>query len=422
MSQFNLNKNHQLIPNSNEYYLEKKYVSIHSEDRDILKYRNSSEFEIELPQDYLNVLSVKLSTWSFPCNYSVFSIDTNNIYMTFKFSTLYNPGQHSYSDPLTEAIFAGLYYNLANEYIIEIEPGFYNPIQMATELTNKFNETVSVYLKAFFTSTNPLYIQYNYAAALFTEYARFVIVYSDVGQKLWFGNNADQFIITNTSKILAEKKIFNYQCIPSRRNELPNYSDFGLPSFLGFNRVDLQANSAAYYLNSNIIDEYGIIESTDPIKLVPRLYYGSVLIPNDKGYWINSELPGATIYYLSAPNKINFMGPAYIYMEIEGLNCIDETIPYNLSKFTTQTNQTNGVVNSAFAKIPVISTPISQWFDTDMWPYKHFNPPSERIRKLQIKFRYHNNILVNFGTFDYSFMLEFTILRPQNERKYTLVI
>ena len=38
MSQFTLNNNHQLIPNSNQYYVDKKYVSIHSEDRDILKY------------------------------------------------------------------------------------------------------------------------------------------------------------------------------------------------------------------------------------------------------------------------------------------------------------------------------------------------------------------------------------------------
>lgn len=422
MSQFTLNNNHQLIPNSNQYYIEKKYVSIHSEDRDILKYPNSSEFEIELPQDYLNIQSVRLSTWSFPCNYSVFSINTNNVYMTFKFSTLYNPGENSYGDPLTEAIFAGLYYNIDNDYLVEIEPGFYNPIQMATELTNKFNQIVSVYLASFFTSTDPLYIQYNYAAALFTEYTRFVIVYSEVGQKLSFGNNADQFTITNTSDILAEKKIFNQKCLPGRRSELPNYSDFGLPSFLGFNRVDIEANSASYYLNSNITDESGIIQSTDPIKLVPRLYYIKNLLPNDNGYWINTELPGATIYYLMASNKINFMGPAYIYMEIEGLNCIDETSPFNLSKFTTQTNQTNGIVNSAFAKIPVISTPISQWFDADMWPYKHFNPPSERIRKLQIKFRYHNNTLVNFGTFDYSFTLEFIILRPQNERKYTIVL
>ena len=104
MSSFNTSSTHPLIPNANQYYVDKKFVSIHSEDRDILKYPISSEFEIELPQDYLNVQSVKLSTWSFPANYNVFSPVNFNVGMTFRFIKLYNPGEHAYSDPLTEAI------------------------------------------------------------------------------------------------------------------------------------------------------------------------------------------------------------------------------------------------------------------------------------------------------------------------------
>jgi hypothetical protein len=38
-----------------------------------------------------------------------------------------------------------------------------------------------------------------------------------------------------------------------------------------------------------------------------------------------------------------------------------------------------------------------------------------------LKLRYHNGQQVDFGLFDWSFLLEFTILRPQNERKYTTV-
>ena len=417
MSRFDLNNNHPIIPNANQYYLEKKYISIHSEDRDVLKYRNPSSFEIELPQDYLNVQSARLYSWSFPANYSVFSTDSNNVAMTFKFIKLYNPGdpEHSFSDPLTEAIFAGLYYNLANEYVFTIEPGFYNPTQMANELTNKMNEAITVFLNGFFVS--PEYPQYNYAAALFTCYNRFRVVYNEVGQKLWFGNNADQFVLTNSSNTLL-KNIIPNTCLPSRRNELPNFTDFGLPSYLGFTRCDSIAFSASeYILNNSNSDAASEIAANNK---VPRFYYGDVTGTADNGYWLLPVLPGATVYYLQAPLKINFMGQAYIYMEIEGLNCIDETIPYNLSTFTTSTNQTNGIVNSAFAKIPVVTTPISQWFDNDMGPYKYFNPPAERIRKLKIKFRYHNNVLVDFGSFDFSFMIEFTLLKPQTERKYNI--
>jgi hypothetical protein len=413
MSRFDLNNNHPIIPNSNQYYFEKKYVSIHSEDRDVLKFRNPSLFEIELPEDYLNVQSVRLYSWSFPANYSVFSTTTNNVAMTFKFTNLYNPGEHAFSDPLTEAIFAGLYYNLSNEYLFIIEPGFYNPTQMATELTNKMNEVITVYLKNFF--VDPAYPQYNYASALFVSYDRFKIVYNDVGQKLWFGNNADQFVLTNSSKTLLRKDYIQQRCLPGRNAELPNFTDFGLPSFLGFTRCDATAFSATDFLEKN-----EDIVNISPSGTLPRFYYGDVSMTGDDGYWLLPTLPSATVYYLQAPLKINFMGPAYIYMEIEGLNCIDETIPYNLSSFTTHTNQTNGIVNSAFAKIPVPTTPLSQWFDNDMGPYKYFNPPAERIRRLKIKLRYHNNVLVDFGSFDYSFMLEFNILRPQNERKYNI--
>ena len=73
---------------------------------------------------------------------------------------------------------------------------------------------------------------------------------------------------------------------------------------------------------------------------------------------------------------------------------------------------TNGVTDSAFAKLPVPSTPMSQWFDRDSVPYKFYYPPAERMRRLKFRFRYHNGRPANFGTFNFSFMLEFTIMLP----------
>ena len=81
---YNVNNNHPLITNSQDYALNRKYVSIHSEDRDFLKYPNSSLFEIELPEDLLNVSTVKVSDWQLPLVYNVYSIQNNNITMTFK--------------------------------------------------------------------------------------------------------------------------------------------------------------------------------------------------------------------------------------------------------------------------------------------------------------------------------------------------
>ena len=107
------------------------------------------------------------------------------------------------------------------------------------------------------------------------------------------------------------------------------------------------------------------------------------------------------------------MGPAFIYMELSGQNCIDETQPFNVSDFTTKTNGTNGIVNSSFAKIAVPSTPISQWFDRESLPYKFYYPPAERMKRFRVFLRYHNGQQVNFGVFNYSFIIEFTLQLPQ---------
>jgi hypothetical protein len=424
MSSFNTSTSHPIIPNSNQYYVDQKYVSIHSEDRDILRFQQSSDFEIELPQDYLNVQSVTLSSWSFPANYNVFSPINFNIGMSFRFVNAYNPGANSYSDPLAEAIFAAIYNNIDTQHIILIETGFYSPDQMATELTNKFNSIITNFLQNYFDNTPA----YNYATALLVSaggYDRFNIVYNAVGQRLWFGNTADQFEVTNNYDGQVVSEIINSQCV--RKNVLPSLSNWGLPSYLGFTRCPATALSAAQ-VNANQETIYNTITGLFPgndVNLegtVPRFYYGNVS-NGDDGYWLLPTLPGAVVYFLQAPAKINFMGPAFMYLEIDGLNCIDETSPFNVSQFTSTTNQTNSRVNSSFAKIPIPSTPISQWFDNSYppAPYKYFNPPAERIRKLKIKLRYHNGQQVDFGLFEYSFLLQFTLLRPQSERKYTIV-
>jgi hypothetical protein len=410
--------NHPLIKNSNQYFFEKKYLSIHSEDRDVTKYPIASEFEILLPQEYLNVASARLYSWSFPANYNVFSINTYNVTMSYKFLKLYNPGEHSFSDPLAEGIFAALYSYGDLEIIIDIEPGFYNPDQMVTELTNKFNESVTRIIDAFFSNPDNA-INYATAKSLFTRYDRFNIVYNSVSQKIWFGNNADKFIITNSSNIFLQRYVVDSNCV--RKNMLPEWANWGLPSYLGFTRCDATSYNVQEFIEKLPVEGpivTGLLNNSD----VPRFYYGdSVEGSGDAGYWLIPNLPGATVYFLEAPFKISFMGPAYIYMEVDGMNCIDETSPWNLSNYTSHTNQTNGIVNSSFAKIAVPTTPISQWFDNDMGPYKYWNPPAERIGKLKFKFRYHNGTLVEFGQFQYSFMIEFNLLKPQQERSYSIV-
>jgi len=394
-------QNHPLIPNENTYLYVKKYLSIHSEDVNSNKY-NHSEFEIETPQDYVNVSAVRLSSWSFPTNLNVFTISNINTILTFKFTDVYNPADHGLVSSLETAIYEGLIANINGEYIVQIEEGNYSPSQLSEELTNKFNETVTIYLNTFF-NDNPAYA--GVIPSFTSGYNQFVITYNEVSQTLWFGNKSCKFQITNESTIYDEKK-YERSCL--RKNELPDESNWGLPPLLGFNKKNIEANFSSdpgSDVNSTTVN--GIV--------VPKFYYTS------PGTWLLPTLTGASVYYLSCPNQVKLGGPDFMYMEIAGLNCLDETSPYNVSTFTTSTNKTNGVVNSSFAKIPTNSSSITQRWVGESMPYKWFYPANERIRKLKIKFRYHNGQLVDFNGLNYTFNLEFTILNAQNNRMITAV-
>lgn len=404
--------NHQLINNSDQYFYERRYLSVHSEDRDYLRFPNSNEFEILLPQVYLNVVSARLASWAFPSNYSVFSpLNNYNIIMMFKFVELYNPEEKGIIDnPLLQGIYDALFNSIDDNYTVTIESGFYNPLQMATELTNRFNEVVTNKINKFF-EDNPE--KYAIAKSLFQGYDRFKIVYNEVSMKLWFGNTADRFVLKNKDVELLTSTLSQSNC--QKNKALPEYDSWGLPAYLGLSRCDTPSFTVSeyYVLNPNI----GINKDSP----VPRFYYGDAVPGSgDNGFWLLPGAPEATVYFVEAPYKICFMGPDNIYMELDGMNCIDETSPWNISEYTIHNNQTNGIVNSAFAKIPLQSTPLTQFFDRDAISYKYWNPAAERISKIKVKFRFHNGQLVQFGQFNFTFVIEFSLLRPQQERMYSV--
>lgn len=446
MSYFNTSTNHPIIDNKQEYTVEKKYVSIHSEDRNLLKYPNPSDFEIELPQDYVNVSTVKLSTWSFPSNFDVFSdINQNNI-MTFQFTRVYNPGAVT-GLPLLIYQFLSTYKNVIDttDFVVTIGNGFYDPCQMAHELTNQFNAAVTQYLSKQLiaydtihgTNRNAQFLQYANGIVA-GGYRDFVIEYNAVEQRFWFGNRSSSFSLTQNLHVIyyqySQRNCYvdpccnplntshpqnnniypdNVQPFPngtpanlkSTQNSFPDPYINGLPGFLGLN---------ACTLNS--------VDVTNPLS-VPRFSYknncdvsgGCTCLSTQSGYWLtpNPDLSDAIVSYLPAPMKASLLGPSYFYLDIPGLNHLDETSAFNVSPYTITRNQTNSVVNSSFAKIGVTTSPTSQFYDTLLMDsYKYFNPPAERIRKLRIRLRYHNGQYVNFGNTPFSFTLEFTMFKP----------
>jgi hypothetical protein len=402
MPTYNVNTSHPLIQNSQEYLYYKKYISIHSQDRDMIKYKNASEFDIELPEDYLNVSSLRLIQWTFPSNYNTFSAGNTNIVLSFKISDPYNPSLFDVSDDYNFRIFQALFES-SRSYTFSIEEGFYNPYQMTTELTNKFNSVITLRIESYLSENG-----FDLTLAEFRlngGYDRFVIVYNNVSQKLWFGNRADSFEIVNVVGV-AETVLTQDLCSNAARTGLPEFDNYGLPGYLGLRRCNESSTSS---FNNTTDANYSKIGNVE----VPRFFYGDSN-PGDNGYWLLPlDLSGCVVNWIQATEKLNIMGEAFLYMELAKHNCIDETKPYNVSKFTLETNKTNGIVDAAFAKLPVPATPLSQWFDRESIPYKFYYPPAERIRKLGVKLRYHNGQLAQFGSFNYSFTLEFTLMVPQ---------
>ena len=396
MSRFNVNTSHPLIPNSQEYIYEQQYISIHSEDRNVLKYPNSSDFEIELPQDYLNVQGFRLVSGYFPAQVNVFSKHKKNVTLLFKFIEVYNPNDHGVVDPLQIAIYDTLSVYLEN-YVVIISDGTYTPTQLLTEVINKMNQAVTDVLLGTSSTLTPAEKTALETAGGYTE---FVGQYHEPSNKFWFGNQSSQFQFSNTDTARYEE--ISMVCYCDNNNDvLDVFNDWGLPGNLGFTRCDAVSTEL-----TNINDaRFFYLEGLNGIWLLP-----------------NSSLTGSIAYYVASPLQINISPQRYMYMDVKLLNAIDETAPYNYSKYTQETNSTNGIVKASFAKIPLSKDSLGSYYE-EYSPanyFKMYNPPVERIRKLSIRFRYHDGMLVDFNNQKYTFTLEFTILRPQNNRAYNV--
>ena len=364
-----MSRNHPLIPNSQQYIMQYKYCTINSDDRDIKKYPNPAEFEIELPQDYDNVQSVKLNSCTFPNKFDTFTNNNNNTLFIF---TVVNPyytvGTTVYSTTQTTT------------FSIEIETGSYNPTQMAAELTNKMNLVVSEYVA----SLGALY------------YSDFLVEYNEVSGKLWFGNMNSEFTLNNGSSVYLDSLIrSNTEC--SNRHKYVEYINWGLPYYLGF----AQQNAVSSTITNNT-----------------QMFYKSHLP------WLTPTVAtvGASSHVIVADRKATLCGPSHFYMEIVGMNNVDETMPYSADKFHAHTNETNGIVNSCFAKIPVLTMDSTTWYNERSESYMLYNPPAERIRRIRVRMRKHNNRLVSFDQNEYSFVLQFGLFFPQNEKKYGVYV
>jgi len=88
-SNFILQTAHPLIKSEQTYVLDRKLISIHSVDRDYKKWPNSSEFGIDLGENFYNVQSMRLINFAIPVNHYTFSDSYQNTKLSFTYSVNY---------------------------------------------------------------------------------------------------------------------------------------------------------------------------------------------------------------------------------------------------------------------------------------------------------------------------------------------
>lgn len=400
-----------------DYTYHSHYLSVHSEDRDMIKYPDAAAFEMMLPTQYTNVQSIRLVQWTFPSNYDTFSLDNQNITLAFALTEAYDPSTVANADvTVYESQLYAAVASLQNTTLMfHIEEGFYNPQQMVTELTNKMNFAVTQAVRAYLSAQHAAEPTEGWNATLATfnasgGYARFTVVYHYVSAHVWFGNRTDAFEIRTSAVTADQAQVQNLNCLTPRA---PDFSNYGLAANLGLPREDTASTSVPRPRpghTATVATDYDVLGD----RYVPRFFYGDVEMGDD-GLWLlpSTEFPESPVHWIQCPFKINLFGEAFMYLDVEPHNCVDETQPFSNNKQSQHTNLLPGRVHAALAKIPVPCTPMSQWFDRNATSAREYSPHLPRLVNLRVRLRYHNNRLVQFGVFNYSLMFEIVCARPR---------
>ena len=395
---FNVKTTRPLIPREQNYVLDRKLVTIHSDDRDIKKWPFSSHFEVELPAIMENVESMRLVAINMPINNPQFKNDYQNTKISFRI----NPKD-------TTLPYHGLLLAKFNssepDFQITIQDGFYCPEEVAMEIQQRMNQAVTDYL-----ADNALFLPA-------PVYNRMRCLYDRVGIRFWFGNTIDEFFLD----------FGNRQYYTLNNCQQPNIWDqtnrWGLPSYIGFDKETYQSEPSDKPINFH--------------------YLG----PNSA--WITPSSPTKPVYYVQSQKAPFLTSDVSIYMECDKYNSMDELKPYvkasnadpnngndssrqfdnrcgrgaKSSRCVTAQYDYNGYVNAVFAKIPLQTTPLGALQDSRngfLQNVTAFDVPEEKISKIKVKFRYHDGRLIDFDDVPFDFTIEFNQLKNEIMRTYNV--
>jgi len=266
------------------------------------------------------------------------------------------------------------------------------------------------------TTVNTSY--YDYVSNLIDAqggYNYFKLFYDEVQKKTIFGNNISNFeIVMDFEKYYSENALIagNIRYDPtdisrcsttcnSSKSTHTNYANWGLPTYLGFSGKE---QTIEYEAKQPLPTFYYYDKNTSP-----DMY-------NPFQHETTSGFQDLSIYTLTPCNQINIEGEAYYYMEIDGINMIDELLPYKNDAYAVTNGTTTGIINSIFAKRLIFETGRGDIYKEEDGEVKTFTPPLRRINKVSIRIRYHDGREPNFGSIPFEITLKIVCQKNQLNR------
>ena len=361
-------RNHPIIKNENNFGIQKKLVTIHTEDRDITKYPYPNEFEVMLPDKIKNVKSMRLTSIIPPHYLPVFSNQYQNTKLSFCILTT-APTASINPDDFKTII------------TITIDEGSYTPTDLANAITLKMNKE--------------------------SDKTSILCKYNSVTRKFTFAStsNSTQFAIlcnykhTYNTSICRDKIVFE------------DNINWGLPFHLGFKKAIYICTLSSLYSSA---DFKHITQFSHETTKWTDISESSVSLIHPENPYIYLEDENQTkilsdinedkqhLYKIEASN---LDAEQVMYVEMDKYNDIGELTP-NLNLNNMGDGSFKGEMQSIFSKIPLNTSNYFELFESN----NEYNPPIENVSKLKFKFRFHDGRLVDFNNKNFTFMIEFISL------------
>jgi len=341
-------------PRENNFVLEKKIVSIHSEDRDIKKWPRSNNFEVQLPDAYKNVHSIRLADISLPVNYYTFSNYNQNTKMMFTMT------------------------DEQKQFTITIREGFYQTNDLTNVLTNMMNSQVSIHRGSVYTG--------------------FTIHFDHVSFKMFIGNTMDSFTLNFGEQMIYDNGNMGQPTVVWNYN-----SNWGLPSNIGFEKKDYASKITDevfyfHYLNAGNNQEspFTWLKKDEHYVEAPHM----VSLLGDQSIYMEVD-------------KYNSIDELQPYSEATS-DLFTKKGPYKTGHNDYGTNVKSAFAKIAVPVIP-LGQIVDTKYGT-LGNIMIFTPPIDKLCKLKFLFRYHDGRLVDFNTSHINMTLELNLLRNELEQ------